>query len=257
MDFAQFELNAKLEARHWWFVARRKILRAVIGCVLPPSKETLVIDVGCGTGGNIAALADDYRCVGIDPSEVAIQFAQENNPDVDFICGTAPEDLGELAQQSNCFLLMDVLEHVEDDASLFRDLVACSSTGTYFAITVPADPKLWGPHDESHGHFRRYETDRLTQLWDELPIETLLVSHFNSRLYPIIRFVRSRNQHRGKSFGAANTDLRLPPRLINGMLERIFAGERSRLVRHLQGETDHAYKSGVSLLALVRRVEDR
>lgn len=201
-------------------------------------------------------MAHEYRCVGIDPSEVAIQFARKNNPDVDFVCGTAPKDLGELAQQANCFLITDVLEHVEDDVSLLQDLVACSSAGTYFAITVPADPKLWGPHDESHGHFRRYETDQLTQLWHDLPIETLLVSHFNSRLYPIIRFLRGRSQHRGKSFGAESTDLRLPPLLINGMLERIFAGEQSRLVRQLRGGGEHAYKSGVSLLALIRRVED-
>src|SRR5690606_11962729 len=52
MQLAQFDLHAQIERRHWWFVARRRIIRSLIEAAIPPDQDRLVIDVGCGTGGN-------------------------------------------------------------------------------------------------------------------------------------------------------------------------------------------------------------
>src|SRR5688500_17085095 len=87
MQSAQFKLHARIEERHWWFVGRRRILRAVVGEVLPPATGGVVVDVGCGTGANLAGFADDYDCVGIDTSEEAISLACQRFPKVRFICG--------------------------------------------------------------------------------------------------------------------------------------------------------------------------
>ena len=62
-----FRLNFEIELKHWWFRARREILRKLIAQVAPPSPDTLLVDIGCGTGANIGALAEDYACVGIGP----------------------------------------------------------------------------------------------------------------------------------------------------------------------------------------------
>ena len=72
MQSAQFQLHADIEERHWWFVARRRILRAIVEQLVPPSPEATVIDIGCGTGANLASLADHYRCIGIDTSPEAM-----------------------------------------------------------------------------------------------------------------------------------------------------------------------------------------
>ena len=73
MRSEQFELHADIEERHWWFVARRKILGSLIESVLTPSRATTIIDVGCGTGANLAGLAGRYDCVGIDSSSQAVR----------------------------------------------------------------------------------------------------------------------------------------------------------------------------------------
>ena len=91
MQSAQFQLHADIEQRHWWFVGRRRIMARLIAEVLPPSPEALVIDVGCGTGANIAALADHYNCVGIDTSAEATELAQSRFPQVRFLTGKAPD----------------------------------------------------------------------------------------------------------------------------------------------------------------------
>jgi SAM-dependent methyltransferase len=254
MQSPQFQMNSEIELRHWWFVARRRILAALIGRVLPPSPQSIVVDVGCGTGGNIAALAEDYACVGIDPSAEAIALAQVRFPRVRFLVGMAPDDLGEASRQARLLLATDVLEHVPDDFWLFSRLLAATEPGAYFLLTVPADPALWSPHDASHGHYRRYDRARFQRLWEGLPVTPLLVSYFNRRLYPLVKLVRMASRRRGKAGGQAGTDFTIPAAPLNHLLTRIFAGESRRLTRLLEGRGP-GYAAGVSLVALLRREE--
>ncbi|MEX0866599.1 MAG: class I SAM-dependent methyltransferase [Pirellulales bacterium] len=256
MQSEQFQLHADIEQRHWWFRGRRTIMRRLVERIVPggrPGGRPLVIDVGCGTGANIAALATDYRCVGIDTSAEAIDRAGRRYPGVDFRVGLAPDDLEDCLGEARLVMLMDVLEHVPDDFALLSRLLAASRPGTQFLITVPADLDLWSEHDESFGHWRRYDMDRFMRLWRDLPVEPRLVSHYNARLYPVVRHIRRRNRRRGHSQGAAGTDFTIPARPINAMLERIFAGEARRLGRQLEDRKAVPYRQGVSLIAVLRR----
>jgi hypothetical protein len=152
------------------------------------------------------------------------------------------------------FLLTDVLEHIEDDRAMFSELVAAARPGCYFLLTVPADPALWSEHDESFGHFRRYDRARLEDVWAGLPVSTLLVSYFNARLLPVIRLVRTWNRRRGRAAGQAGTDFWLPNRPANCLLTATLAGEAARLVATLHGR-NRSYRAGASLVALLRREE--
>jgi trans-aconitate methyltransferase len=257
MQTPQFDLHADIEQRHWWFVARRQILSAVVGAVLPPSRQTTIVDVGCGTGANLAELAEDYQCVGIDSSSHAIRLARQRFPGVRFIHGLAPRDLGPVMDRARLVLLTDVLEHVSDDFRMLSELLAAARPGTFFLLTVPADITLWSQHDQSFGHYRRYDKARFEQIWQGLPVRPRFVSYYNSRLYPVVKAVRCWNRLRGHALGAAGTDFRLPSPRINDMLTRTFAGERHRLVQLAEGRAVAAYRRGVSLIALVERQAGR
>ncbi len=252
MQSEQFRLHADIEQRHWWFVARRRIMRRLIAAILPPRAETLIVDVGCGTGANIAQLASDYRCLGIDSSAEAIGLAQSRFPAVKFLMGCAPEDLGPLVQEIDLLMMMDVLEHVPDDSPLLSRLVAAVRPGTHLLLSVPADMALWGEHDESFGHYRRYDREGFARLWSGLPVSCRLLSYFNSRLYWPVRAVRAIGRLRGKAAGAAGTDFWLPLAAVNSLLDRLFSGEAARLLRVLQG-TGRPYRRGASLIAILRR----
>lgn len=254
MQSDQFQLHAEIEQRHWWFVGRRRILQRLVAEVLPPSPQTTLIDVGCGTGGNIAALAGAYRGIGIDTSGEAIALASRRFPKAHFLAGCAPNDLGEWAGQASLFMLCDVLEHVSDDFALFSELLAAARPGCYFLVTVPADESLWSEHDTSFGHYRRYTPARLELLWSGLPATALLVSYFNARLLPVIRGVRWWTQRRGHAAGNAGTDFWVPNRPANALLTALFAGEARRLAAVLHGRKP-PYRSGASLVALLRREE--
>lgn len=253
MQLAQFDLHAQIEKRHWWFVARRRILRSLIEAVVPPHQNRLVIDVGCGTGGNLAELAGAYNCLGVDTSAEGIRLAQARFPGVRFVCGKAPEALGEAAAQAGLFLLTDVLEHVPDDFLMLSELLAAARPGAQFLITVPADMALWSPHDEAFGHYRRYDAARLEAAWEDLPVRQRLLSYFNARLYPAVRWVRDRNRQRGQAAGDAGTDFDLPSPPMNWLLRRIFEGEQARLLRCLHRGA-RGYTRGVSLVAMLERL---
>jgi SAM-dependent methyltransferase len=255
MHSEQFQLHADIEQRHWWFVARRRIMRRLVGELLPPAPETVVVDVGCGTGANLAALADRYHCVGIDTSVEAVELARRRFPQIQFLAGRAPQDLGDLIRRAGLVLLMDVLEHIADDFAMLSELLAAVSPGALLLLTVPADESLWSPHDESFGHYRRYDRARLERVWAGLPVTPLVVSYFNARLLPLVRMVRARSDRRGQAAGRAGTDFWLPNAMLNRLLEAIMAGEARRIVRTLHGHPTAGYARGASLLALVRRDE--
>ena len=257
MQSAQFQLHAEIEDRHWWFVARREIFRRVIGAVVPPGQGHVVVDVGCGTGANLGALAADYTCVGIDTSSEAIRLASERFRHVEYRQGFAPRDVGDVLPRASLVLLSDVLEHVPDDFELFSSVFAATRPGTHFLVTVPADLSLWSQHDESFGHYRRYDLERLRRVWDGLPVSVELASHYNSRLYPLVKLVRWWNRRQGKASGAAGTDFNLPPKNLNRMLAVTMAAESHRLLRLLADRDARPFRSGVSLMALIKREAGR
>jgi SAM-dependent methyltransferase len=149
-------------------------------------------------------------------------------------------------------LLNDVIEHVPDDRAMLSEVVGAMRPGATLVITVPADMRLWSPHDERMGHYRRYDEAMLARAVESMALERVIVSHFMSRLYPIVRAVRAISRARGRAAGVSGIDLSYPPRPANALLRGIFAGELDRLLGVLHGRS-RPYRYGVSLLGAYRR----
>lgn len=251
----QYALFAEIERDHWWFAARREIMRTLLERVLPPDPSRVVVDVGCGTGGNISALAERYRCTGIDDSEHAIRLARERHGGVEFVRTADADEIRERLGRADAMLCMDVIEHVERDAEFLEMLFRSTRPGTQLLLTVPADMSLWSEHDVTNHHFRRYSIESFSALWQDLPVRTRLLSAFNARLYPMIRGVRLIARARGRAHGKAGTDFSIPPAPVNALLERIFRGERHALDAAVDRGTQ-PYRRGVSVVALLERTEN-
>ena len=257
MDVELFEQMAQVEEHHWWFRGRRRIVHHLVRALqLEPG--SLIVDAGCGTGANAASLPSDYQVLGLDPTPVAVERARRfQAPHLTFQCGTLQEVMERSPRPADLVMLLDVIEHVPDDAGLVRGAVASLRPGGHLLVTVPAGMELWSPHDEVFGHFRRYDRSGLAAVFSGLDTETRLLSHFNRRLYPVIRAVRWVRRARGGQTDAAadplkGSDLRTYPRFVNAALENLFAGEGRRLAKVLAGEA-RPYPRGASLVALVRR----
>ncbi|UCC26075.1 MAG: class I SAM-dependent methyltransferase [Gemmatimonadales bacterium] len=251
MDPTLSRLSAELEEGHWWFTARAEILAAVCRELVPGRAR--VVEVGCGTGNVLGALPDDWDRVGVDMSPDAVDIAAARYPALELSVGRAPDDVrGELIR-ADLVLFCDVLEHIEGDVETFEAVIREIPSGARVLITVPAWMELWSAHDESHGHFRRYDEARLTRLWRDLPLDTRLVSPFNWRLYPVVRLIRGMGSRAGRTLGPGETDLFLPPRPLNALLRRIFLSEAGAILAALEGRRPPVSRRGVSWLAVLEK----
>lgn len=253
MKESLYNLHEKIEKKHWWFTARREIIGGVLFRIAPPSKVKTLINVGCGTGADLSYLSQSYRCIGLDASSSAVVAAQRCAPNSQIILGSSANALPKRQEgESRVWLFLDVLEHIEDERNLFSNFACEMGSGEIAIITVPANPSLWSSHDVSFGHYRRYTVETLTNIWAKLPFEVLLLSYFNTRLYPLIWLIRNIDIKLGKTAGQEETDFQLLPSLLNTILHKIFSGEHKRMLGILDGGS--AYKYGTSLIAVLTRI---
>lgn len=246
-----YRIHAEIETRHWWFEARRRIVYPLVDRMMA-GRAGLVVDGGCGTGGSIAPLATRYRCLGLDHCEEAIEMAKQNFPKCMFRVGTVPRSIVDVADQVDLVLLMDVIEHIEDDRGMMGALIAALRPGARILLTVPADMALWSRHDETAMHFRRYDRRMLRAVWEGLPVTELMMSSFNTFLYWPIRAVRTTTRLFGSASGRGNTDFAMPPALINRLLTNLMAAEAGRVVQAMD-DPNRGFRFGVSLAAIIER----
>ena len=70
----------ELDERFWWFAGMRAIAAALLDEYCSPSTDRIILDAGCGTGGNLLWLqryAADGEIYGIDLSGQALQFCRQ------------------------------------------------------------------------------------------------------------------------------------------------------------------------------------
>ncbi len=94
-----------------------------------------VCDVGCGTGGVLAALRHDLpgvRLVGLEPSPQAVAEAARLHPEVDVVQGTVEV----VEERFDLVMALDVIEHVEDYFTFLRSL---HPLGDCFLFHIPLD----------------------------------------------------------------------------------------------------------------------
>lgn len=242
-DSVYLEMSA-VEARHWWFTGRRKIISGEIGRRLPPAPPggRRVLEVGCGTGGNLALLKTFGAVDAVEPSAVARDFASRT-PDVRIHDGGLPDQMPDFPEGFDLIAAFDVIEHVDEDAASVRTLAELLKPGGLLAVTVPAYGALWSRHDERHHHKRRYARRELEAIFRQPGLETVRLTHFNTLLFPVAAAVRL--AERAGLIESSGAD-QLPAPLVNAFLAGVFGAEAGLLRRV-------SPPFGLSLLIIARK----
>jgi SAM-dependent methyltransferase len=154
----EFHEMEALEESHWWFRGKRLLLEALLS-LAGGGPGPRILDLGCGTGGVLQALAPQGSAVGIDSVELALRFCR-NKGLASVVQGSVLELPFRLASFDVC-VLMDVLEHVDDEAALLTEVRRVLRPGGAAVISVPAFQLLWSQHDVTFQHRRRYRRNDL------------------------------------------------------------------------------------------------
>jgi SAM-dependent methyltransferase len=149
-----------------------------------------VLEVGCGIGTYTIEIAKSAREVisfdleggFVDQAAQRVRGCQN----VKVFCGDATRF--DLAAPDNggfdAIVVLDVLEHIENDAKLVERLVTRLAPGGYLILKVPAMSSLYSPMDAAIGHLRRYDKTEIRNLIDRSGLEDLRVWSFNAFAVP-------------------------------------------------------------------------
>jgi SAM-dependent methyltransferase len=224
MDPAYVTVHMEEDRLHWWFRGRLAVILAALRRALPPRRVRL-LELGCGTGNVLAALSEFGEAVGMDAHSDLAAAARASGLDVRI--GHLPDDLGVAPGWAEVVLLLDVIEHVDDDVATLSAARTGVGEGGLVVVTVPAYRWLWSGHDEALGHRRRYTAVELRAAAERAGFRVVRVSYFNTLLFPLLVAVRAWKGLRGER----GHDLRRPAAPLNWLLERIFAFERHLVPR--------------------------
>jgi SAM-dependent methyltransferase len=120
-----------------------------------------ILEVGCGTGTYTVPLGRaGHTITGVDLDPAYAEEAARRSsplPTVTVRQGDATDPACDLGAAFDTVMLLDVLEHIEDDETLLARLRSRLEPDGRLVLKVPAIKALYSPMDKAIGHWRRYD----------------------------------------------------------------------------------------------------
>lgn len=167
-----FEFAALAEAKNY---------RQAIVSEFAPFLKGRILEVGAGIGQTseaILSLPDITELVGVEPDISFHDGFRERLPDIRLVTGTTTEL--RLGESYNGAVLVNVLEHIEDDlGELIRLKKILVPQQGYLCLLIPARQEIYSKLDGHFGHFRRYNRSGLRQKLETAGYSVKKISYFN------------------------------------------------------------------------------
>lgn len=224
MDVKEQDILGDRIDQHWYYVAKsRALLQFLDGC-----KAREVLDVGAGSG----FFSKRLLCAGLCERATCVDTAYATER-TELLCGKEIAFVRHTdVITQDLILMMDVIEHVDDDVPFIRACTDRMPQHAALLVTVPAFQFLWSGHDVFLEHKRRYTLASLHRTIDRAGLEVIRSRYFFSALLPAVCAMRLWGRLRlASSAFAPRSDLRVHGRWTNTLLTTIHELERHTLFR--------------------------
>jgi ubiquinone/menaquinone biosynthesis C-methylase UbiE len=159
-------------------------------------KAPVILEVGCSSGFLLRLVRERLPhafVVGSDCVRGPLEQLAHNMPNVpllefDLVSCPLPEN------SVDAVVLLNVLEHIQDDAAAVRQVYRILKPGGVAVIEVPAGPQLYDLYDRLLLHHRRYSRHQLRSLVERAGFRVVRQSHLGCLVYPAFWCIKQRNK---------------------------------------------------------------
>ncbi len=236
MDIKEQDVLGDAIGQHWYYRAKGEAMRRLLGA--RPIHH--VLDVGAGSGVFSRLLLDqgagEATCV--DPAYPAEHEERQAGRPIRFVHGVGQTD-------ADVVLLMDVLEHVDDDVGLLAEYAGKAAPGARLLISVPAFAWMWSGHDVFLEHRRRYTLPMLEGVVRSAGLVPVQGCYFYGLTLPLAAGRRAVRRLGQSGPVVAKSDLQRHSPLVNTALYW--------LCRLEMGLFSHNKVAGLSVFAVAER----
>jgi SAM-dependent methyltransferase len=213
MDLKEEDILGADIGRHWYYRSKAAALRRMVGGL----GARRILDIGAGSGffsRHLLAEAGAQSALCVDIGYASDRDDSEDGKPVLYRRDTGPTDC-------DLVLMMDVLEHVDDDRGLVRHYAARVPAGAHFLVTVPAFRFLWSGHDVFLEHKRRYRLGEIEAVMRDAGLQVVRGAYYFGFVFPLAAAVRLAT--RGAT--EPSSSLKKHDPLTNGLLSGICTAE--------------------------------
>lgn len=234
------------EIRNFWYRSRARIIRRIVLARLKTGDEFL--ELGCGTGSLLEEIGRDsgLRLMGAEIYLDALQMARERMPGAEFVQMDARHF--PFHDRFHGVGMFDVLEHIDEDEIVMKQVFDALRPGGWFFVTVPQHRWLWSTNDDAAYHRRRYTRRELSGKLTRAGFDVRFATSFVTTLFPMM--VVTRFAKRGRApvdpYDAVLRELELPA-FANTVLELGMRVDETAI------RAGASLPFGGSLLAVARR----
>lgn len=239
----------EVERKHFWFQARKNLILYFIKkyCKEIINGQHKMLEIGCGNGNVLYYLRNNgINCQGGDLFLESLMNCRKKGK-----VSLFQIDALHLPFRNyfDIIGLFDVMEHIEKDKEVLKEVSKSLKSNGKLIITAPAHKKLWGRYDEVSFHKRRYSEKELIAQLEISGFTVEKTTHFVSLLFPILLLFRYFNQ---KSYSHISDEEYLKREIqvipfLNTLFLWILAFERI-LIHFIH------FPFGSSLIAIARKI---
>ncbi len=224
MDIKEIDIIGDYINYHWYYRSKANALLKLTKGI----KKSIIIDIGAGSGYFSRYLlrntsANEAWCVDI-------------NYDTEYDCFEIYKPMYFRKKidyiSADLVLVMDVLEHVDNDVALLCDYISKVPRGTTFVISVPAFSFLWSSHDVFLEHKRRYSLSELEHTVRESGLHVKFSSYYYAAVFPIAAISRLAGKFNATDNCEPRSQLKRHSRPINKALYAMCQAELPILPRN-------------------------
>lgn len=182
---SHFAELATLEADSFWFRSRNRLIVWALQTYFPDANTFL--EIGCGTGFVLAEIEQSFPSLSLAGSEIyvsGLNYASTRVKNAAFFqmdARSIPFD-----NEFDVVGAFDVLEHIDQDQEVLRQIHRAIKPGGGVILTVPQHPFLWSKVDDYACHKRRYTASDLQKMVEAAGFVVNRKTSFVSFLLPLM-----------------------------------------------------------------------